>query len=78
MSARIVLNCDTVRGFSACAQSLMTDGLSVSEARTIGAAYGWRHTTGKDYCPACSGVRARPRVILAYADAALRAPALRP
>ncbi|MER7739972.1 hypothetical protein ABTX34_16930 [Streptomyces sp. NPDC096538] len=65
MSTTTKLHCDTTRGYSACASSLITDGLTVEEARKIGAAHGWRHTAGRDYCPACSGSRVRPRVIIA-------------
>lgn len=65
MSTSLTLHCNTVRGHSACAASLITDGLTIGEARTIGAAHGWRHTGGRDYCPGCSGSRIRPRVIVA-------------
>ncbi|MFJ5038003.1 hypothetical protein [Streptomyces parvulus] len=65
MSTSLMLHCNTVRGYSSCATTLMTDGLDVHEARKIGAAHGWRHTSGKDYCPACSGSRVKPRVIIA-------------
>lgn len=75
MSTTTTLHCDTTRGYSACASSLATDGLTVQEARKIAAAHGWRHTGGRDYCPGCSGTRARPRVILA-ADP--QPPAVRP
>lgn len=65
MSARTTLHCETVHGFSSCAASLMTDGITHSEARAVGAACGWRYSGGKDYCPACSGSRIRPRLIAA-------------
>jgi hypothetical protein len=64
LSTSIKLHCNTVRGHTACAASLITDGLTTDEARTIGAAHGWRHTGGRDYCPGCSGSRVRPRVIV--------------
>ncbi|WP_030672290.1 hypothetical protein [Streptomyces sp. NRRL B-1347] len=64
MSVRITLHCNTIRGFSGCAASLLTHGLTTSEARTIGAAYGWRHTGGRDYCPGCSGTDRTLRVVL--------------
>jgi hypothetical protein len=78
MSVRISLHCNTVHGLSACAQSLMTDALTIGEARTIAAAYGWRANGGTDYCAACSGVRGRPRVILAHGPAGLTLPQPRP
>ncbi|WP_328434525.1 hypothetical protein [Streptomyces sp. NBC_00425] len=69
MSARTTLHCETVHGYSACAASLITDGFDAAEARQIGAAHGWRHSGGKDYCPGCSGSRMRPRVIVAVPEA---------
>ncbi|MGY3199798.1 hypothetical protein [Streptomyces sp. TE5632] len=70
MSASIVLHCQTTRGFSTCATSLITDSLTVDEARVIGAGHGWRHVNGCDYCAACSGSTIKPRVIVAAAPAA--------
>lgn len=78
MSVRITLHCNTVSGYSSCAHSLMTDGLTIGEARTIGAAYGWRHHNGKDYCPGDSRTYVRPRVILPHLDESLRVPELSP
>lgn len=69
MSISSTLHCNTLRGFSACAQTLITDGLTHEEVRAIGTAHGWRHTDGKDYCPACSGVRGRMRFFLAHGEA---------
>ncbi|MYR58331.1 hypothetical protein GTY54_19530 [Streptomyces sp. SID625] len=65
MSTSVVLRCNTVRGFSACATSLITDGTTQDEARAIGSVHGWRLVNGQDYCPACSGSKAKPRVIVA-------------
>ncbi|MFM9590769.1 hypothetical protein ACKI16_29705 [Streptomyces scabiei] len=65
MSTSLRLNCNTVFGYSTCAATLITDALTVEEARTIGRAYGWRHSSGRDYCPGCSGSGIRPRVIIA-------------
>ncbi|MXM66758.1 hypothetical protein GR925_25835 [Streptomyces sp. HUCO-GS316] len=69
MSTSTVIHCNTVRGYSACAASLITDALTAEEARTIAGAHGWRHSSGRDYCPPCSGSRIRPRVIVAVPDA---------
>jgi len=66
------LSCNTVHGYSSCAAVLHTDALTVEEARKIGDAHGWRHTSGRDYCPRCSGSKVRPRVIVAVPDAAPR------
>ncbi|MDQ1018819.1 hypothetical protein [Streptomyces afghaniensis] len=65
MSTRMTLHCNTTRGFSTCAASLITDGTTSEEARQIGAAHGWRHINGRDYCAACSGRSIKPRVIVA-------------
>ncbi|MGW2951586.1 hypothetical protein [Streptomyces eurythermus] len=65
MSARITLHCQTTRGFSACATSLITDSPTVEEARQVGAAHGWRYINGRDYCAGCSGRSVKPRVIVA-------------
>lgn len=72
MSTSIRLNCNSLWGHSSCASFLITDGLTVEEARQIGGAHGWRHTAGRDYCPGCSGSRIRPRVIIAVPDTAPR------
>ncbi|MFD0209177.1 hypothetical protein ACFVH9_08565 [Streptomyces hirsutus] len=69
MSASVVLHCQTTRGFSTCAASLITDGLNVDEARAIGAGHGWRHVNGRDYCAACSGSTVKPRVLAAATPA---------
>ncbi|MEU6595061.1 hypothetical protein ABZ923_38690 [Streptomyces sp. NPDC046881] len=65
MSTSTTLHCNTTRGFSTCAASLITDGMTAEEARRIGAAHGWRHVNGRDYCAACSGSSIKPRVIVA-------------
>lgn len=65
MSTSLRLNCNTVFGYSTCAAALITDALTVEEARSIGRAYGWRYSGGRDYCPGCSGSGIRPRVIVA-------------
>jgi hypothetical protein len=70
LSTSVVLHCNTVRGFSSCAASLVTDGLTVDEARQAGAANGWRYVNGRDYCAACSGVRTPPRLALPDVEAA--------
>ncbi|MFI2434725.1 hypothetical protein [Streptomyces sp. NPDC018693] len=65
MSTSTTLHCNTTRGFSTCATTLITDGMTAEEARQIGAAHGWRHVNGRDYCAACSGSSIKPRVIVA-------------
>ncbi|PWI16045.1 hypothetical protein DI272_19130 [Streptomyces sp. Act143] len=65
MSTSVTLHCNTTRGFSTCAASLLTDGLTVEEARQIGAVNGWRHVNGRDYCAACSGSKIKPRLVVA-------------
>lgn len=72
MTVSLRLACNTVHGYSSCAAVLHTDALTVEEARKIGDAHGWRHTSGRDYCPRCSGSKIRPRVIIAVPDAAPR------
>lgn len=77
MSASVVLHCNTTRGFSTCATSLITDGATIDEARAIGSVHGWRLVNGRDYCPACSGSSIKPRLIVAVngvdTDARVRA-----
>ncbi|MEU1853962.1 hypothetical protein ABZ499_33065 [Streptomyces sp. NPDC019990] len=70
MSTSTTLHCNTVRGFSTCAASLITDGMTAEEARQVGAAHGWRHVNGLDYCAACSGSSIKPRVIVAVGGTA--------
>lgn len=65
MSTSVVLRCNTTYGFSTCAASLITDGLTVEEARQTGAANGWRYVQGRDYCAGCSGSKVKPRVVVA-------------
>lgn len=62
MSARITLHCDTLWRYSACTSQLITDALTLVQARQAGRARGWRpHPDGTDYCPNCSGThRQRP------------------
>lgn len=72
MTVSLRLACNTVHGYSSCAAVLHTDALTVEEARKIGDAHGWRHTSGRDYCPRCSGSKVRPRVIIAVPDTAPR------
>ncbi|MFF0092764.1 hypothetical protein ACFYSF_22765 [Streptomyces canus] len=65
MSTSVTLHCNTTYGFSTCAASLITDGLTVEEARQVGAVHGWRHVNGRDYCAGCSGSKIKPRLIVA-------------
>ncbi|KQW13577.1 hypothetical protein [Streptomyces sp. Root369] len=65
MSTSVTLHCNTTYGFSTCAAQLITDGLTVEEARRAGADNGWRHVNGRDYCAACSGSKIKPRLVVA-------------
>ncbi|MFJ1606965.1 hypothetical protein ACIOHS_26880 [Streptomyces sp. NPDC088253] len=65
MSTSVTLHCNTTYGFSTCAASLITDRLTVEEARQVGAANGWRYVNGRDYCAGCSGSSTKPRLIVA-------------
>jgi hypothetical protein len=65
VSTSVTLHCNTTRGFSTCAATLITDALNAEEARQIAAVHGWRHVAGRDYCAACSGSSVKSRVIVA-------------
>ncbi|MEU7323339.1 hypothetical protein ABZ682_22730 [Streptomyces griseoviridis] len=71
MSTSVVLHCNTTYGFATCAAQLITDGLTVEEARQVGTVNGWRHVNGRDYCAGCSGSKIKPRVIVAVDGAPL-------
>ncbi|GAA5070433.1 hypothetical protein [Streptomyces similanensis] len=65
MSARITLHCNTTWQYGACAAQIMTDALTVPEARAAARTRGWRHVPdggpdGRDYCAACSGRGPQP------------------
>lgn len=55
MSARITLHCDRLWEYGGCTGQLMTDALSIDEARAAAEQYGWRAGGSGDYCPTCSG-----------------------
>ncbi|PJT47819.1 hypothetical protein CWI85_25980 [Streptomyces albidoflavus] len=55
MSARITLHCDRLWQYGGCTGQLMTDALSIEEARTVAEQRGWRAGRSGDFCPTCSG-----------------------
>lgn len=58
MTARIVLYCDRESRYGTCTASLLTDALTLAEARQAADRQGWNtHPDGPDYCPNCSGSR---------------------
>ncbi|MFC8925496.1 hypothetical protein ACFT43_06400 [Streptomyces albidoflavus] len=55
MSARITLHCDRLWQYGGCTCQLMTDALSIEEARTVAEQRGWQAGRSGDFCPTCSG-----------------------
>ncbi|MFE5871621.1 hypothetical protein ACFQ6V_23655 [Streptomyces roseifaciens] len=59
MSVRITLHCDRLWKYGGCPRSLMTDAVTLDEARGVARAEGWRAGSGGDFCPGCSGTGPR-------------------
>lgn len=78
MSLSTVVHCNTLHGYGACARSLITGPVTHDEALAIASAHGWRRSGGKDYCPGCSGVKKRPRLVLPDLDLSAGPPTVTP
>lgn len=55
MSARITLHCDQLWQYGGCTSQLITDAVTLTEARVAGEHFGWRCGKAGDFCPTCSG-----------------------
>ncbi|WP_367138937.1 MULTISPECIES: hypothetical protein [Streptomyces] len=60
MSARITLHCDQLWKYGSCPRMLITDAVTLDEARRVARAEGWRTVAVGDFCPGCSGTGPRP------------------
>lgn len=61
MSARISLYCDTQWQYGSCPTTLLTDAVTIDEARSAARERGWStHSNGRDRCASCSGRRSKP------------------
>lgn len=61
MSARIILYCNRMGQYGSCTSQLITDALTIEEARAAADRRGWRcHPNGNDYCSSCSGTSRTP------------------